>query len=137
MTSHSDYNKKEKKKRWVFNFDFKISNDLESLTSNGNTFQSLGAARVRKRPVTKCHFRFEAKLVQSCSTIGTALLICQTYRSECIWINHTRKNETTFFSHKGTSRGMALTIFRYTFAQSPRYLKVYCRKIGQRTDLST
>ena len=46
MISHSDYNKNSKLKRLVFNFVLKISNDLESLTSNGNAFQSLGAAQV-------------------------------------------------------------------------------------------
>lgn len=30
----------------LFNFDLKISNDLEFLTSKGNAFQSLGAAKV-------------------------------------------------------------------------------------------
>ena len=34
------------KARCVFSFDFKMSNDLESLTSNGNAFQSFGAAQV-------------------------------------------------------------------------------------------
>ena len=29
-----------------FNFDLKMSNDLELLTSNGNAFQSFGAAQV-------------------------------------------------------------------------------------------
>ena len=29
-----------------FNFDLKMSNDLESLTSNGNAFQNFGAAQV-------------------------------------------------------------------------------------------
>ena len=46
MISLSDYNKNARRKRWVFNFDLKISNDLELLTSNGNAFQSLGAAQV-------------------------------------------------------------------------------------------
>ena len=46
MISHSDYDKNAKRKRCVFNFDLKISNDLESLTSNGNAFQRLGAAQV-------------------------------------------------------------------------------------------
>ena len=46
MISLSDYNKSARRKRWVFNFDLKASNDLESLTSNGNAFQSLGAAQV-------------------------------------------------------------------------------------------
>ena len=46
MISLSDYNKNARRKLWVFNFDLKTSNDLESLTSNGNAFQSLGAAQV-------------------------------------------------------------------------------------------
>ena len=40
------YDKNAKGKRCVFSFDFKMSNDLESLTSNGNAFQSFGAAQV-------------------------------------------------------------------------------------------
>ena len=46
MISLWDYNKNARRKRWVLNFDFKISNDLECLTSNGNAFQSLGAVQV-------------------------------------------------------------------------------------------
>ena len=46
MISRLGYDKNAKRKRWVFNFDLKISNDLESLTSNGNAFQSFGAAQV-------------------------------------------------------------------------------------------
>ena len=40
------YDKNAKRKRCVFSFDLKMSNDLESLTSNGNVFQSFGAAQV-------------------------------------------------------------------------------------------
>ena len=34
------YDKNAKGKRCVFSFDFKMSDDLESLNSNGNAFQS-------------------------------------------------------------------------------------------------
>ena len=40
------YDKNAKQKRCVFSVDLKMSNDLESLTSNGNAFQSFGAAQV-------------------------------------------------------------------------------------------
>ena len=40
------YHKNAKRKRCVFSFDLKMSNDLEFLTSNGNAFQSFGAAQV-------------------------------------------------------------------------------------------
>ena len=40
------YDKTAKRKRCVFTFDLKMSSDLQSLTSNGNVFQSFGAAQV-------------------------------------------------------------------------------------------
>ena len=40
------YHKNAKRKRCVFSFDLKMSSDLESLTSNGNAFQSFGVAQV-------------------------------------------------------------------------------------------
>ena len=40
------YDKNVKRKRCVFSFDLKMSNDLKSLTANGNAFQRFGAAQV-------------------------------------------------------------------------------------------